>query len=157
MALEPDHLARRRSGDYLHGHRRDERCKHHPTLPDDRDSGGYGHRIYGRRLPALARPVVLKHPLGFGEKGENRGGQLLARSTQALHILVGPDWRFFSRAVVFRSGPIAGTTISRRRLAERESARIALQRRSEGADAVFHSTARRNCFHVLPIRKASSL
>ena len=64
---------------------------------------------------------------------------------------------FFLALVVFRSGPIAGATISRGRLAQRESARVALQRRGEGADAVLHSAARRDCFHVLPIRKAAGL
>src|SRR5678815_1354299 len=76
---------------------------------------------------------------------------------RAIYVLVGPDRRVFPRTVVFRSGPIAGATIYRRRLAQRESPRVALQRRGEGADAVFHSVARRDCFHVLPSRKAAGL
>ena len=47
------------------------------------------------------------------QNGQTRGGRFLGRSAQALHVLVGPDWRLFSRAFLFRSGPIAGATISR--------------------------------------------
>src|SRR5205823_5647916 len=52
---------------------------------------------------------------------------------------------------------IAGATIYRGRLAKRESSRVALQRCGKSADAVLHSAARRDCFHVLPIRKAAGL
>ncbi len=92
-----------------------------------------------------------------GKMGKLEAVNFLRRSAQALYILVWPDRRFFPRPILFRSGPIAGATISRGRLAQRESARIALQRGGEGADAIFHSAARRDCFHVLPIRKAARL
>src|SRR5205823_7332930 len=72
-------------------------------------------------------------------------------------VLVGLNWRLFSRAFLFRGGSIAGATISRRRLAQRESSRIALQRRGESADAIFHSAAWCDCFHVLSIRKTARL
>src|SRR4029077_13693536 len=89
--------------------------------------------------------------------GQTGGGQFLGRSAQAIYVLVGLDRRLFSRLVVFWGRPIAGATISRGRLAQREPARVALQRRGEGADAVLHSAARRDCFHVLPIRKAAGV
>ena len=50
--------------DYLHGHRRDEDCKHHATLPDDCDPYRHGDCIYGRGLPVVARSVVSKHAVG---------------------------------------------------------------------------------------------
>jgi Na+(H+)/acetate symporter ActP len=105
----------------------------------------------------LSPDLSLKTRCRSRVKWANWSGQFLGRPAQAIYILVGPDRRLFPRAVVFRSGPIAGATISRRRLAQRESPRVALQRRGEGADAVFHSAARRDCFHVLPIRKAAGL
>src|SRR5207249_11777187 len=108
-------------------------------------------------LPALSPSVVCKHDLGLRQNGKTGGGRFFRRSAQAIYILVGPDWRFFSRAFVFRSGSIAGATISRGGLAQRESSRIALQRRGEGAHAVFHSAARRDCVHVLSTRQATGL
>src|SRR5262249_56067484 len=101
--------------------------------------------------------VVCKRAIGRGQNGETGGRQFLVRPAQALHILVGPDRWLFSRTFVLRSGPIAGTTVSRRRLAQREPSWIALQCRSQSADAILHSAARGDCFHVLPIRKAARL
>src|SRR5262249_37351640 len=101
--------------------------------------------------------VVCKRAFGRGQNGETGCRQFLVRPAQALHILVGPDRWLFSRTFVLRSGPIAGTTVSRRRLAQREPSWIALQCRSQSADAILHSAARGDCFHVLPIRKAARL
>src|SRR4030095_5281336 len=63
MALEPDHLARGRTGYYLHGRGRDQDCKHYPTLPDDRDFYRHCNFICGRGLPAIARSLVLRAAL----------------------------------------------------------------------------------------------
>ena len=58
MALGPDHLARGRTGYRLHGRGRDQDCKHHPTVPDDRDLGRHGDCICGGGLPDIARSIV---------------------------------------------------------------------------------------------------
>src|SRR5204863_4812608 len=108
-------------------------------------------------LSAIARSLVWKHALGCGQNGQTGGGRFFCRSSQALHILVWPDWRLFSRAFLFRGGSIAGAAISRGRLAQRESSRFAFQCRCESANAIFHSAARCDRFHVLSIRKTTRL
>ena len=45
-------------GYHLHGRGRDQDCKHHPTLPDDRDFSRHGDCICGGGLPVIARPIV---------------------------------------------------------------------------------------------------
>ena len=57
MALGPDHLVGGRTGYRLHGGRKDQDCKHHPTVPDDRDLGRHGDCIC-RGLPDIARSIV---------------------------------------------------------------------------------------------------
>src|SRR5205814_1613867 len=132
LAVESDYLARGRSRHCLHGDRRDEDCKHHATLPNDRDPDWDGDRICGRGLPLVARSLFSKHAIGRGQNGKTAGRQFLSRPAQAIYVLVGPDRRFFSRIIVFRRGPIAGTTVSRWKLAQRESYRGALQCLCEG-------------------------
>src|SRR4029453_2568021 len=107
--------------------------------------------------PIVTRSVTRPDVVGRGQNGETRGCHILGRSGEALHILVRGDWRLFSRTFLFRSGPVAGATIPRRRLAQREPSWVALQRCGEGAHAIFHSVPRRDCLHVLPIRKATGL
>ena len=64
---------------------------------------------------------------------------------------------FFLALSYFGADQSQVPTISCRWLAQRKPPGLALQRNGQSADAIFHSAAGRDCFHVLSIRKTTGL
>ena len=99
--------------------------------------------------------LVLKLPAGLtfkrhfharGRIPQAQRGEFFHRCSRALHVLVGtPRWHFFD-VVVFRHRPIAGPTLSFRRVVARKPAWPHVQCRLQNPNAILHSTAR--CFDL---------
>jgi len=90
--------------------------------------------------------------LSFGRALTVAGGMGKLRAVD-----FGNLWRIFSGTLVFRRRPVSGSTVSRRRVVNRQPIRSSFQCSCESADAISHSAAGSNGFPVLPVRRAAYL
>src|SRR5205807_9821805 len=107
---------------------------------------------------STARRIIFRPcPNRRRRHGKTTGGRFLVGPGSALHVLVGNLWRIFSRTLVFRRRPVSGSTVSRRRVVNRQPIRSSFQCGCESADAISHSAVGSNGFPVLPVRRAAYL
>ena len=84
---------------------------------------GMALALYHRGASTARRIIVRPCPNRRRWHGKTTGGRFLVGPGSALHVLVGNLWRIFSRTLVFRRRPVSGSTVSRRRVVNRQPIR----------------------------------
>src|SRR5207302_1927357 len=123
LAIESNDLARRRASRRLHRIWWDENRKHHSAVSDSDHLCWDGSCLCHRGASTARRIIVRPCPNRRRWHGKTTGGRFLIGPGSALHVLVGNHWRIFSRTLVFRRRPVSGSTVSRRRVVNRQPIR----------------------------------
>ncbi len=143
LGPQPDDPARGRVGHPLHRDGWRARGEHHADLPARRDLRGHvrgargGDRQAARRTFPSAQAVAVA-----GKMGKLAAVDLSFSPERRYTLWSGIAGRVLPRALLLRGRPDPGAALPRGRVGHGQPLRIAVQRRRENPDAVFHPVHR---------------